>query len=248
MSLLKGKTALITGSTRGIGAAIATLFASEGANLILLARNLEQLEQQKKELEQNQVISVAVYDADVADAEQVKEVFAEITREKKEIDIVVNNAGQMLDASLLTLKPEVMRKNVEVNLYGTFYITQAAIKALIRRRGGSVINLSSIVGVNGSAGQSAYAAAKSGIIGFTKSLSKELAPLNIRVNAIAPGFIDTELVAGLSAQAREKTLANIGMRRAGKPEDVAKVALFLASELSGYVTGQVIGVDGGMTL
>lgn len=248
MSLLKGKTALITGATRGIGEATAALFAAEGAGLILLARNGDQLEQQKRKLEETYPVPVAVFTADVSDAEQVKAVFAAIAGAKMDIDIVVNNAGQMIDASLLTLKPEIMRQNVEVNLYGTFHVTQAAVKSLIRRRGGSIINLSSIVGTNGSAGQSAYAAAKSGVVGFTRSLSKELAPLNIRVNAIAPGYIETALVAGLPEQAREKTLANIGMKRPGKPEDVARVALFLASELSGYVTGQVIGVDGGMML
>jgi 3-oxoacyl-[acyl-carrier protein] reductase len=246
--LLKGKTALITGASKGIGAATAHLFASEGANLILVARNRELLETQKKEIEQSYSVEVSLFDADVSDLDQVKTMFGEIGRSKKEIDIVVNNAGVMLDAALLMLKEDVMRQNVEVNLYGCMYVTQAAVKSLIRRKGGSVINLTSIVGVRGSAGQSAYAAAKSGVIGFTKSLSKELAALNIRVNAIAPGFIETDLVAALTEQVREKTLSSIGMKRAGKPEDVAKVALFLASGLSEYVTGQVIGVDGGMIL
>lgn len=246
--LLKGKTALITGASKGIGAATAHLFASEGANLILVARSPELLKLQKKEIEQTYEVDVNLFEADVADHNQVKAMFGEISRDKKEIDIVVNNAGVMLDAALLMLKADVLRQNIEVNLYGTMYVTQAAVKSLIRRRGGSIINLTSIVGVRGSAGQSAYAAAKSGVIGFTKSMSKELAALNIRVNAIAPGFIETELVAALPEQVREKTLSAIGMKRAGKPEDVAKVALFLASDLSEYVTGQVIGVDGGMIL
>lgn len=246
--LLKGKTALITGASKGIGAATAHLFASEGANLILVARNRELLELQKKEIEQSYPVYVSLFEADISDPDQVKAMFGEMSRGKIEIDIVVNNAGVMLDAALLMLKADVMRQNIEVNLYGCMYVTQAAVKSLIRRKGGSIINLTSIVGVRGSAGQSAYAAAKSGVIGFTKSLSKELAALNIRVNAIAPGFIETELVAALPEHVREKTLSAIGMKRAGKPEDVAKVALFLASGLSDYVTGQVIGVDGGMIL
>jgi len=246
--MLQGKTALITGASKGIGYSIAHTFAAQGANLVLISRNLPALTEQKRYLEETFSIQVAAYQADVADIDQIKAVFAEIAGQKVNINIVVNNAGVMLDAALLMLKQEVLRKNIEVNLYGTINISQAAVKSLIKNRGGSIINITSIVGVRGSAGQSAYAAAKSGVIGFTKSLSKELAPLNIRVNAIAPGYIETDLVAGLPPQAKEKTISNIGMKRAGTPEDVAHVALFLASGLSEYVTGQVIGVDGGMMI
>ena len=246
--LLKDKTALITGSTKGIGSAIAKLFAANGAQLILLARNLDLLQRQKIALQQEFNTQVHIYQTDVSSLEEVKKTFAAITQNKLVIDIVVNNAGIMLDAPLMMLKEDVLHRNIEVNLYGSFHITQAAIKPLIRNKGGSIINLTSIVGKNGSAGQSAYAAAKSGIIGFTTSISKELAPLNIRVNAIAPGYIETELVTSLSEKAKEKTLASIGMKKAGTSEDVAQVALFLASDLSSYVTGQIIGVDGGMII
>jgi len=246
--LLKDKLALITGSTQGIGYAIAKLFASNGSHLILLARNLEKLQQQKALLEQQFNVRVHVFQTDVSNPDEVKKTFDIITQNKLLLDVVVNNAGIMVDAPLLMLKPEMLHNNINVNLYGSFYVTQAAVKSLIRNKGGSIINLTSIIGKNGSAGQSAYAASKSGVIGFTTSLSKELAPLNIRVNAIAPGFIETQMVASINEKAREKTLANIGMKRAGTPEDVAKVALFLASDLSAYVTGQVIGVDGGMII
>jgi len=246
--LLKDKTALITGATRGIGLAIAQLFAENGAQLILVARNLDLLQQQKLDLESRYATNVYVHQADVSNLEEVKTAFTAFSQSKLSIDIVVNNAGIMLDAPLMMLKEDILRKNIETNLYGSFHVAQAALKSLVRSKGGSIINLTSIVGKNGSAGQSAYAAAKSGIIGFTTSLSKELAPLNIRVNAIAPGYIETDLVASLNEKAKEKTLASIGMKRAGTPEDVAKVALFLASGLSAYVTGQVIGVDGGMII
>jgi 3-oxoacyl-[acyl-carrier protein] reductase len=246
--MLKGKTALVTGSTKGIGYSIAHMFAVNGANLILISRNIQRLQEQKEFLEQSFSVQVEIFKADVADINQVKEVFTTIAQQKNSIDILVNNAGVMIDAALLMLTQDVLKQNIEVNLYGTINVSQAAVKSMIRKRSGSIINITSIVGKNGSAGQSAYAAAKSGIIGFTKSLSKELAPLNIRVNAIAPGFIETDLVAGLSQQARDKTISNIGMKRAGTPEDVAKAALFLASGLSEYITGQILGVDGGMII
>jgi 3-oxoacyl-[acyl-carrier protein] reductase len=247
--LLANKTALITGASRGIGRAIAETFASNGCNLILFARSEDKLLALKQKLEQQyNSIHVFIFAVDVTNTETIKSAVAQISQQKIPIDIIVNNAGVMIDAPLMMMKSEAIKQNIDVNLYGTINITQAFVKLLIKNRNGSIINLSSIVGTNGSAGQSVYSASKSAIIGFTKSLSKELASLNIRVNAIAPGFIDTDLVANLPEQAKEKTLANIGMKRLGQPTDVSHVALFLASDLSAYVTGQVIGVDGGMII
>jgi 3-oxoacyl-[acyl-carrier protein] reductase len=154
----------------------------------------------------------------------------------------------MKDATLQMVKPELIRDIYETNVYGTILPTQYALKSFLRKRGGSVINMTSIIGTNGNLGQTIYGSSKTAIIGFTKSLSKELASLNVRVNAIAPGFIDTDMTKNMDPKFYEKNLQAIGMRRIGKPEDVAKVALFLASDLSAYVTGQVIGVDGGMII
>lgn len=245
--MLQGKTALITGASKGIGKAIAEIFAANGANLVLWSREMDALENCRQEILARHSVQVLFAEVDVRNAESIKKAHQALAGQIK-IDIIVNNAGVMLDAPLMMMKDSVLIGNFETNVYGTFFVTQALMKDLIRKRGGSIINISSIVGVQGSAGQSAYAASKSAIIGFTKSLAKELAPLNIRVNALAPGFIDTALVAHLPEAAKVKTLANIGMKRMGTPEDVANVALFLASDLSAYVTAQVIGVDGGMTI
>ena len=164
------------------------------------------------------------------------------------IDILVNNAGIMNSSLLIMSKLEDISSVIGTNLLGTIFVTKSAVKLMLRNRSGSIINLSSILGLNGSAGQSIYSASKSGVIGFTKSMSKELASLNIRVNAIAPGFIETDLTVGLKTEVKEKTIANIGMNRIGNTEDVANLALFLASDESKYITGQIINVDGGMLI
>jgi 3-oxoacyl-[acyl-carrier protein] reductase len=246
--LLKDKTILISGSSKGIGKGIAVLFAQEGANLVLLARNKSALEELSVFLSQTYHIAVSVYEADVRSQDSLKAVFNDLNAKNIYIDVLVNNAGIMTGATLQTVKDELIKETYETNVFGPIYLSQLALRSFLRKRKGSIINLSSIIGVNGSAGHTVYGSSKMAIIGFTKSLSKELAPLNIRVNAIAPGFIDTYMTKDLSPAIYEKTLASVGMRRIGTVEDVAKVALFLASDLSEYVTGQVIGVDGGMLI
>lgn len=245
--ILENKIVFITGASKGIGMAVAELFAEEGARLVLTGRDVEALDLLKKKLPIHSEEHL-VYKMDVTQVENIKTVFDSLTAQKIFIDCLVNNAGIMKDATLQMIKPEIIEEIYSTNVYGTILPSQFALKPLIRKRGGSIINLSSIIGTNGNLGQSIYGSSKAAIIGFTKSLSKELAGLNIRVNAIAPGFIDTDMTKGMDEKFYEKNLKSIGMRRLGQPEDVAKVALFLASDLSSYVTGQIIGVDGGMII
>lgn len=245
--MLQNKIALITGASKGIGKATAEIFAAYGARLILTGRDLKALQELKGVLKPKTEEHL-IYEMDVTNIVSIKTVFDDLMSKKIYIDILVNNAGIMKDATLQMVKPEIVEEIYNTNVFGTINPTQMALKSFIRKRGGSVINLSSIIGTNGNLGQSIYGSSKSAIIGFTKSLSKELAPLNIRVNAIAPGFIDTDMTKNMDPKFYEKNLNAIGMKRLGKPIDVAKVALFLASDLSEYVTGQIIGVDGGMII
>jgi 3-oxoacyl-[acyl-carrier protein] reductase len=245
--MLQNKIVLVTGAAKGIGRAIAELFANEGARLVLTGRNVEALETLTATLLPH-ADGHLVYTMDVREIDSIRQVFEALSAQKIYIDCIVNNAGIMKDATLQMVKPELIRDIYETNVYGTILPTQYALKSFLRKRGGSVINMTSIIGTNGNLGQTIYGSSKTAIIGFTKSLSKELASLNVRVNAIAPGFIDTDMTKNMDPKFYEKNLQAIGMRRIGKPEDVAKVALFLASDLSAYVTGQVIGVDGGMII
>jgi 3-oxoacyl-[acyl-carrier protein] reductase len=245
--MLQNKIVLITGAAKGIGKAIAELFAAEGARLVLTGRNVEALETLTATLPPH-ADGHLVYTMDVREIDSIRQVFEALSAQKIYIDCIVNNAGIMKDATLQMVKPELIKDIYETNVYGTILPTQYALKSFLRKRGGSVINMTSIIGTNGNLGQTIYGSSKTAIIGFTKSLSKELASLNVRVNAIAPGFIDTDMTKNMDPKFYEKNLQAIGMRRIGKPEDVAKVALFLASDLSAYVTGQVIGVDGGMII
>ncbi len=247
MKLLNGKTALITGAARGIGKAIAVRFASEGADVafsdIRYDENCELLEKELKELG----VKGKGYASDASSFTGSEKLIEDIIRDFGKIDILVNNAGITRDNLLLRMSEDDWDIIMKVNLKSAFNLTKAVQKHFIKQRSGSIINMSSVVGVNGNAGQSNYSASKAGLIGFTKSVALELGSRNIRCNAIAPGFIITEMTAKLTEEVRKGWEEQIPLKRGGTPEDVANVALFLASDLSSYVSGQVISVCGGMS-
>ena len=242
------KVAFITGATRGIGKAIALELAKEGYNIALNYRTEnEALENLKKEISE---IGVECYpvQGDVSKAEDSERMTKEIIEYFEQIDVLVNNAGITKDNLILRMKEEEFTDVINVNLVGTFNITKNVIKYMTKKRYGKIINLSSVVGISGNAGQSNYAASKAGIIGFTKSIAKELASRNITANAVAPGFIQTDMTNVLKDEIKEAIEGTIPLKRLGTAEDVAKVVKFLASEESSYITGQVINVDGGMLM
>lgn len=242
------KVAFITGATRGIGKAIALELAKEGYNIVLNYRTEnEALENLKKEISE---IGVECYpvQGDVSKAEDSERMTKEIIEHFEQIDVLVNNAGITKDNLILRMKEEEFTDVINVNLVGTFNITKNVIKYMTKKRYGKIINLSSVVGISGNAGQSNYAASKAGIIGFTKSIAKELASRNITANAVAPGFIQTDMTNVLKDEIKEAIEGTIPLKRLGTAEDVAKVVKFLASEESSYITGQVINVDGGMLM
>lgn len=242
--MLQGKVALITGASRGIGQAIATRFSEAGATLHLCARsgNLSRVADGLVSSFGNEIHAHA---GDVTDDVFLKATILAIKKKHGRLDVLVNNAGILQQGLLGMISVEETRKTLEVNAVSVINWTQFSLKILTP--GASIINIASFAGTHGMEGVSAYAASKGAVIGFTLAASKELCRKNIRVNAIAPGFIDTEITRGLSFEWYQKRIASIGMGRVGTPEDVAKVALFLASDLSSYMTGQVLGVDGGMT-
>ncbi len=242
------KVAFITGATRGIGKAIALELAKEGYNIVLNYRTEnEALENLKKEISE---IGVECYpvQGDVSKAEDSERMTKEIIEHFEQIDVLVNNAGITKDNLILRMKEEEFTDVINVNLVGTFNITKNVIKYMTKKRYGKIINLSSVVGISGNAGQSNYAASKAGIIGFTKSIAKELASRNITANAVAPGFIQTDMTNVLKDEIKEAIEGTIPLKRLGTAEDVAKVVKFLASDESSYITGQVINVDGGMLM
>ena len=242
------KVAFITGATRGIGKAIALELAKEGYNIVLNYRTEnEALESLKKEISD---IGVECYpvQGDVSKAEDSERMTKEIIEHFEQIDVLVNNAGITKDNLILRMKEEEFTDVINVNLVGTFNITKNVIKYMTKKRYGKIINLSSVVGISGNAGQSNYAASKAGIIGFTKSIAKELASRNITANAVAPGFIQTDMTNVLKDEIKEAIEGTIPLKRLGTAEDVAKVVKFLASDESSYITGQVINVDGGMLM
>jgi 3-oxoacyl-[acyl-carrier protein] reductase len=247
--MLYGKTCMITGASRGIGKSTAELFASQGADLVLVAKTQSLLKELQTFLTDTYPgITVHVFACDISDSNAVKDLFNQLRKLKLNLHVLVNNAGIMVDAVLTMATPEMIQEVIQVNVMGSIYVAQQASKFMIKNRAGSIINLSSIIGTNGNKGQTIYSSAKAAIIGFTKSLSKELAVYNVRVNALAPGFIDTDMTKSMDPKFYERNIESIGMKRIGKPEDIANVALFLASDLSAYVTAQIIGVDGGMLI
>lgn len=242
------KVAFITGATRGIGRSIALELANEGYNIALNYRTEnEALETLKKEISE---LSVKCYpvQGDVSKAEDSERMTKEIIEHFEQIDVLVNNAGITKDKLIQRMKEEEFTDVINVNLVGTFNITKNVIKYMTKKRYGKIINISSVVGISGNAGQSNYAASKAGIIGFTKSIAKELASRNITANAVAPGFIQTDMTNVLKDEIKEAIESTIPLKRLGTAEDVAKVVKFLASDDSNYITGQVINVDGGMLM
>ena len=248
MGLLSGKSALITGAGRGIGRAMAERFAAEGATLFLAVRNIEQGMVLAGELQAKHGIDCHALNCDVADADSVKTLFRELFSHSKTLDVLVNNAGVLDDALIGMVTPAQVERTFASNSFSVLYCSQYAARMMQRAGGGSIINLASLIGRVGNAGQAVYGGSKAAVIGITQSLAKELAAQQIRVNAIAPGFIDTDMAHSLPEDKFQQRLQSIAMGRIGSADEVAKVALFLASELSSYVTGQVIGVDGGMLI
>ncbi|CDM69773.1 3-oxoacyl-[acyl-carrier-protein] reductase FabG [Clostridium bornimense] len=246
--MLKGKVALITGATRGIGKAIALKFAENGADIALnYRRDNEDLKNLVRELECKGV-KVLPVQGDVAILEDANRIVKETVEGLGKLDILVNNAGITKDGLIIRMKEEDFDSVINTNLKGTFNTVKAATSIMMKQRSGKIINISSVVGLVGNAGQSNYSASKAGIIGLTKSIARELGGRGINVNAIAPGFIQTDMTEVLPDKLKESMETSIPLKKLGNPEDVANLALFLGSNLSDYITGQVIAVDGGMTM
>jgi 3-oxoacyl-[acyl-carrier protein] reductase len=241
---LTGQTAFVTGSTRGIGRAIAEVLYAAGARVAVVGREAERAQAVAAELG-DRAVGVG---CDVADGVQVEMAIATAERALGPVTILVNNAGLTRDNILLRLSEADWDAVLNANLKGAFHTTRTVIKGMMKRRAGRIINISSIVGLTGNRGQANYAASKAGLIGFTKSVAKEYASRGVLVNCVAPGFIETDMTAALPADARDALLGQIALGRLGKPADVAHAVLFLASDLAGYITGQVLVVDGGMVV
>ncbi|MBO6304054.1 MAG: 3-oxoacyl-[acyl-carrier-protein] reductase [Selenomonadaceae bacterium] len=246
--LLEGKIALVTGASRGIGRAIALKLAAEGAKVAVnYAGNVEGANEVKKAIEDAGGEAVVI-GANVSKSDDAEKMVNEVAEKFGGIDILVNNAGITRDGLLARMKNEDFDAVIDTNLKGVFYTARAAAKIMMKARKGRIINMASVVGITGNAGQANYSAAKAGVIGFTKTVAKELAGRGITVNAIAPGFIETDMTAVVPEKAKDAMLQSIPVKRAGKPEDVANAVLFLASDMSSYITGQVLNVDGGMVM
>lgn len=245
--LLQNRVTLVTGAAQGIGLATSRLFASHGARVVMVDRDEVALGRARDQLALDLEDPVLFpRQCDVRDAASVRTVFQNVFQELRGLDVLVANAGILGDGLVGMVSEDQMREVYETNVYGLMHCLQYASRMMTRARSGSIINISSIFGTNGEAGQSVYAGSKAAVLGITRSLAKELGPSNVRVNAIAPGFIDTRMARSVPPEKFAERIQSIRMGRIGSPDEVASVALFLASELSGYVTGQVIGVDGGM--
>ncbi len=249
--MLKGKVALITGGTAGIGKAIAALYAEEGAHVIILGTNQERAEQALKEIEavKNDPAQKAAYFLlDVSKSQEVDQVVEKILKEFGKIDILVNNAGITRDNLLMRMSEADWDLVIDVNLKSVYNTCKALARPMMKAKSGTIINIASVIGLTGNAGQVNYAASKSGMIGLTKSLAKELASRGVRANCIAPGYIETQMTDGLPDAVKETILTKIPLSRIGQPRDIAQASLFLASDNASYITGQVLTVDGGMVM
>lgn len=245
---LKGKTAVVTGGSRGIGKAIAMKLAALGANIVInYNSNSASVDQVIKEIEEMNVKAVKVQ-GDVSSFEDAEKIIKTAVSEFGSLDILVNNAGITRDGLILMMKEQDFDKVIDVNLKGTFNCIRHASKVMLKQRSGRIISIASVVGIAGNAGQANYAAAKAGIIGITKSAARELASRGITVNAVAPGYIDTDMTHVLPEKAKEAILGSIPLKRMGKPEDVAEAVAFLASDSASYITGHILNVDGGMVM
>ncbi len=243
---LKNKCAIITGSSRGIGKEIAINLAKNGCNIYLISRSIDDLEVVKNEILSNYNVKVNAISLDISNFEDVNKTFESIISKEGSIDILINNAGITKDNLIMRMSSEDWKKVIDINLNGYFNCSKSIIKQMIKQKNGKIINISSIIGQKGNSGQSNYAASKAGIIGLTKSLAKEVGSRNINVNAIAPGYIETDMTDSLNDQSKQDFLNSIPLKRFGKTEEVANLVCFLCSNLSNYITGQVINIDGGL--
>ena len=244
----ENKTVFVTGASRGIGKEVALKFADKGYNVVInYVSSKTNVEELKEEFEKKGVKAL-IMQADVTNKEAIEELVKKAIEEFGQIDVLVNNAGITKDNLLMRMSEEEFDKVIEINLKGTYIVTKAVTKYMMKKRKGSIINLSSVVGVAGNAGQCNYSASKAGIIGFTKSVAKELASRNIRANAVAPGFIETDMTAILSDEVKENIHNQIPLKRMGTAKEVANLIYFLGSDESAYITGQVINIDGGMVM
>jgi 3-oxoacyl-[acyl-carrier protein] reductase len=241
---LSGKVSLVTGASRGIGRAVARGLAAEGATVVLAARDAAKLEEAVAEIRAAGG-RAEPQSLDVADRASVERAFDALLKAHGRLDHLVNNAGVTRDNLLLRMKDDEWQQVLATNLTGTFLCTQAALRPMLKQRSGRIVNITSVVGLAGNAGQANYAASKAGIVGFTKSVAREVASRSITVNAVAPGFIETDMTAAMTEKAREAVVSAVPMGRVGRAEDVAGAVVFLCSDAAAYVTGQVLGVDGG---